>query len=173
MENPLAWRRSTGSERRTRRSPASRTCTGPPRSGASSIRGQAAVAGSARCSPKLHAGFDGAAYGARLGDAHEAPSLLGRQIVWKMDGGDDLFNDGAIAVLGLHDREIVGSVGDETEMPPVGPQLGPGSEQAGAAHDQPPVAVGERERPRRLHLSRRRWRQTQLPRRTPWSCLAE
>jgi hypothetical protein len=55
--------------------------------------------------------------------------------------GDDLLDDGVIAGLGLDERDIVGAVGDEAEVPPVGPQLGLGAEQAGAAHDQPPACV--------------------------------
>ena len=56
--------------------------------------------------------------------------------------GDDLLDDGVVAVLGLDERDVVGAVGDEREVPPVGPQLGLGAEQAGAADDQPPPAVG-------------------------------
>ena len=56
--------------------------------------------------------------------------------------GDDLFDDGVVAVLGLDEREILGAVGEEAEVPPVGPQLGLGAEQAGAPDDQPPAAVG-------------------------------
>jgi hypothetical protein len=55
--------------------------------------------------------------------------------------GDDLLNDGVIAVLGLDDGEILGAVGDEGEVSPVGPQLGLRAEQTGAADDQPAVAV--------------------------------
>ena len=55
--------------------------------------------------------------------------------------GDDLLDDGVVAVLGLDDRDVVGAVGDEREVPPVGPQLGLGAEQAGAADDQPAPAV--------------------------------
>jgi hypothetical protein len=46
---------------------------------------------------------------------------------------DDLLDDGVIAVLGLDQRDVVGAVGDEGEVSPVGPQLGLGAEQAGAA----------------------------------------
>ena len=55
--------------------------------------------------------------------------------------GDDLFDDGVVAVLGLDDGDVVGAVGDEREVPPVGEQLGLGAEQAGAADDQPAAAV--------------------------------
>ena len=34
--------------------------------------------------------------------------------------GDDLLDDGVVAVLGLDDRDLVGAVGDEREVPPVG-----------------------------------------------------
>jgi len=56
--------------------------------------------------------------------------------------GDDLFDDGVIAVLGLHQRDVFGAVGDEGEVPPVGEQLGLRAEQASAADDQPALAVG-------------------------------
>jgi len=55
---------------------------------------------------------------------------------------DDLLDDGVIAVLGLNDRDLISAVGDEREVPPVGPQLGLRPEQAGAPDDQPPGAVG-------------------------------
>jgi len=35
--------------------------------------------------------------------------------------GDDLLDDGVIAVLGLHDLKRLRAVGDEAEVPPVGP----------------------------------------------------
>jgi hypothetical protein len=35
--------------------------------------------------------------------------------------GDDLFDDGVVAMLGLDDRDVVGAVGDQAEVPPVGP----------------------------------------------------
>jgi len=35
--------------------------------------------------------------------------------------GDDLLNDGVITMLGLDDRDVFGAVGDEREVPPVGP----------------------------------------------------
>ena len=39
-------------------------------------------------------------------------------------------------------RDVLGAVGDEHEVPPVGPQLGLRADQAGAPDDQPPAAVG-------------------------------
>jgi hypothetical protein len=56
--------------------------------------------------------------------------------------GDDLFDDGVIAVLGLDERELVGAVGDEREVSPVGPQLGLHADESCAADDQPPSGVG-------------------------------
>ena len=38
--------------------------------------------------------------------------------------GDDLLDDGVVAVLGLDQRELLVAVADEAEVPPVGPQLG-------------------------------------------------
>ena len=55
--------------------------------------------------------------------------------------GDDLFDDGVVAVLGLDDRDRGGAVGEKREVPPVGEQFGLGAEQAGAPDDQPPIAV--------------------------------
>ena len=55
--------------------------------------------------------------------------------------GDDLLDDGVIAVLGLDERDLVGAVGEEREVPPVGPQLGLRAEQPGASDDQPAAAV--------------------------------
>ena len=55
--------------------------------------------------------------------------------------GDHLFDDGVVAVLGFDERDLFVAVGEEREVPPVGPQLGLGAEQAGAADDQPPAAV--------------------------------
>lgn len=52
-----------------------------------------------------------------------------------------MFDDGVVAVLGLHKRELLGAGGDKAEVPPVVPQLGPVAEQAGAAHDQPAAVV--------------------------------
>ena len=55
--------------------------------------------------------------------------------------GDDLLDDGVIAVLGLDHGELVGAVGDQAEVPPVWEQLGLRANEAGAPDDQPPVAV--------------------------------
>ena len=55
--------------------------------------------------------------------------------------GDDLLDDGVLAVFGLDHGDVLGAVGEKAEVPPVGPQLGLGAEQAGAADDQPPAAV--------------------------------
>ena len=55
--------------------------------------------------------------------------------------GDDLLDDGVVAVLGLDQGDVLGAVGEKAEVAPVGPQLGLGAEQAGAAHDQPAAAV--------------------------------
>jgi hypothetical protein len=49
--------------------------------------------------------------------------------------GDDLLNDGVVAVLGLDQRDVLVAVGDEAEVPPVGPQLGLRAEQARAPDD--------------------------------------
>ena len=46
--------------------------------------------------------------------------------------GDDLLDDGVLAVLGLDERDLLGAVGEKAEVPPVGPQLGLVAEQAGA-----------------------------------------
>ncbi len=35
--------------------------------------------------------------------------------------GDDVFDDGVLAVLGLDQGELVGAVGEQAEVPPVGP----------------------------------------------------
>src|SRR3954454_10081305 len=43
--------------------------------------------------------------------------------------------------FGLDDCDVVGAVGEKREVPPAGPQLGLGSEQAGAPDDQPAGAV--------------------------------
>jgi hypothetical protein len=45
-------------------------------------------------------------------------------------------DDGVLAVLGLDHVERVDAVGEEREVAPVGRQLGLGSEQARAPHDQ-------------------------------------
>ena len=50
--------------------------------------------------------------------------------------GDDLFDDGVVAVLGLHYGDVVGAVGEKREVPPVGEQFGLGAEQAGAPDDR-------------------------------------
>jgi hypothetical protein len=55
--------------------------------------------------------------------------------------GDDLLDDGVIAMLGLHDGESLGAVGDQCEVPPVGKQLGLRADEAGAPDDQPALAV--------------------------------
>ena len=64
--------------------------------------------------------------------------------------GDDLLDDGVVAVLGLDERDFLAAVGDEAEVAPVGPQLGLGAEQAGAPDDQSPA--------------RRRWSRRSAPR---------
>src|SRR5215207_7844573 len=56
--------------------------------------------------------------------------------------GDDLLDDGVLAVLGLNERDLLGAVGDQTEVTPVGPELGLRAEQAGPADDQPAAAIG-------------------------------
>jgi len=55
--------------------------------------------------------------------------------------GDDLLDDGVLAVLGLDQCDVLVTVGEKTEVPPVGPQLGLRADEAGAADDQPPGAV--------------------------------
>ncbi|MEA2222883.1 MAG: hypothetical protein QOH83_1259 [Solirubrobacteraceae bacterium] len=47
--------------------------------------------------------------------------------------GDDLLYDGVVAVLGLDDRDVLCAVGEKGEVPPIGPQLGLGADQAGAS----------------------------------------
>jgi hypothetical protein len=44
-------------------------------------------------------------------------------------------------VLGLDERDVLVAVGDQRELPPIGPQLGVGSAQARATDDQPAAAV--------------------------------
>jgi hypothetical protein len=46
-----------------------------------------------------------------------------------------------IAVLGLDDRDALGAVGDQREVPPVAEQFGLGAEQPGVADDQPALAI--------------------------------
>jgi hypothetical protein len=60
---------------------------------------------------------------------------------WVFEIADDLFDDGVVAVLGLDHGEVIGAVGDEAEVPPVGPGLGLRTDQPGAPDDQPPPAV--------------------------------
>jgi hypothetical protein len=55
--------------------------------------------------------------------------------------GDHLLNDGVVTMLGLDHRESVSAVGDQAEVPPVGPQFGLLAEQPGTAHDQAPSLV--------------------------------
>ena len=50
---------------------------------------------------------------------------------------DREFHNGVLAVLCFHLLDRVGAVGQERVMAPVGPQLGLGADQAGAAYDQP------------------------------------
>ena len=54
--------------------------------------------------------------------------------------GDHLLNDGVVAMLCLDERQLLGAVGEEREVAPVGPQLGLAAEQAGAPDDQSPAA---------------------------------
>jgi hypothetical protein len=61
-----------------------------------------------------------------------------KRLVFEIADGE--LDDGVLAVLGLDDLEEVGAVGDEREVAPVGPQLGLGADQAGAADDQPSAA---------------------------------
>jgi hypothetical protein len=53
---------------------------------------------------------------------------------------DREFHDCVLAVLRFDELERVGAVGQEREVAPVGPQLGLGADQAGAADDQPLAA---------------------------------
>jgi hypothetical protein len=46
-----------------------------------------------------------------------------------LEVGDELLDDGVLAVLGLNERDVVGAVGDEGEVAPVGPQPGLGAGQ--------------------------------------------
>jgi hypothetical protein len=58
-----------------------------------------------------------------------------------LEVGDDLLDDGVVAVLGLDERDVGAAVGDEGEVAPVRPQLGLRAEQARAPDDQPAPAV--------------------------------
>ena len=51
------------------------------------------------------------------------------RLVLELEVCDDLLDDGVIAVLGLHDGERLGAVGDQAEVPPVRKQLGLRAEQ--------------------------------------------
>ena len=62
---------------------------------------------------------------------------------------DRELHDGVLAVLGFDELERVGAVGQEREVAPVGPQLGLGADQAGAADDQ---SLGAEHRLRDLRL---------------------
>ena len=64
---------------------------------------------------------------------------VGERLV--LEVGDHLLDHGVPAVLGLDQGDLLGAVGDEGEVAPVGPELGLGAEQAGAPDDQPPPAV--------------------------------
>jgi hypothetical protein len=70
--------------------------------------------------------------------------VTGREVRQRLvfEVGDDLLDDGVIAVLGLDQRDVLVAVGDECEVPPVGPQLGLGADEPRAADDQPAAAVG-------------------------------
>jgi len=54
---------------------------------------------------------------------------------------DDLLDDGVLAMLGIDDRDVLGAVGDQGEVPSVGKQFGLGAEQAGSADHQPALAI--------------------------------
>ena len=56
---------------------------------------------------------------------------VGERLLFEV--GDDLLDDGVLAVLGLDERDLLVAVGDQAEVPPVGPQLGLRAEQAGCA----------------------------------------
>jgi hypothetical protein len=56
--------------------------------------------------------------------------------------GDDLLDDGVIAMLGLDQGDVLGAVGEQREVTPVGPQLCLRADQAGASDDQSALAVG-------------------------------
>ena len=49
---------------------------------------------------------------------------------------DRELDDGVLAMLGLHEREWLGAVGQEREVPPVGKRLRLRDDQTGATHDQ-------------------------------------
>ena len=53
---------------------------------------------------------------------------------------DRQLDRGVVAVIGVGDQRRVGAVGRERVVAPVGEQLGLGSDQAGAADDQPEFA---------------------------------
>jgi len=59
-------------------------------------------------------------------------NVAGREVRERLVGevGDDLVDDSVIAVLGLDEVELVGAVGEDRKVPPVGPQLGLRTEQA-------------------------------------------
>jgi hypothetical protein len=50
---------------------------------------------------------------------------------------DRELDDGVLAMLGFHDLDLLGAVGEKREVAPVGPQLGLRANQAGAPHDHP------------------------------------
>jgi hypothetical protein len=54
---------------------------------------------------------------------------------------DDLLDDGVVAVFGLDELKLLSAVGEDREVSPVRPQLGPRTDQAGAPDDQPPPTV--------------------------------
>src|SRR5580658_6778471 len=58
-----------------------------------------------------------------------------------LEVGDHLLDDGVLAVLALDQGDLLFAVGDEREVPPVGPELRLGAEEPGAADDQSTAAV--------------------------------
>ena len=64
---------------------------------------------------------------------------MGERLIFEIS--DRELDDGVLSVLCLDHRKGVGAVGDEREVAPVGPELGLGADQAGAADDQPPPAA--------------------------------
>ena len=56
--------------------------------------------------------------------------------------GDDLLDDGVLPVLALDQRELIGAVGEQAEVPPVRPQRRLRSREPGAADDQAAARVG-------------------------------
>jgi hypothetical protein len=103
---------------------------------AACVAGQAAGEGQQRPADGARGAHDGAGEAEQFGPAQQVvgergehgPGAVGvevpggevrRRLV--VEVGDDLLDDGVIAVLGLDERDVFGAVGDEGEVAPVGP----------------------------------------------------